>query len=322
MSDIIKNGDNKHERAETLDMKDLESHLEKVIRERIQHFVRENIENYRQQVAEWFATIILTETRKAWFEVPPAYEPYDRSGDVEDTKQNFSLKDYKKMSDFLEEYTGEKTPTYTSGYGWSFITYEEELEELTDRWVFEVALSSVVKDLIREKDSYLKTWIENLKNTGNNKDKMVIDIDSPDIYHINAYVYDLLGDKGDSMVEISAELRQSLMDMQPKILFSRGKKEAQENLNQRATEREEKIKNNEVKKEKVVKLWEKIKKMYKLRYAEEMPEKVEMSDYKNKLKPLLIALRDEGVEGEDIRNISIFIRVFFNSVKFDIYNYF
>lgn len=54
--------------------------------------------------------------------------PWDSSGEIEKIYHSLNPGDYECVSDFLEELTGERIPTFESGCGWHFQTYSDLLD--------------------------------------------------------------------------------------------------------------------------------------------------------------------------------------------------
>lgn len=67
--------------------------------------------------------------------------PYDRSGEIYKTNDKLNKDDYEKLDDFLEEYNGDRSPSYCSGYGWNYDTYKEELEYIMEPIINDIIYS-------------------------------------------------------------------------------------------------------------------------------------------------------------------------------------
>ncbi len=61
--------------------------------------------------------------------------PYDHSGELIKIGK-LDINNYQILEDFLKEYTGESSPSYCSGYGLNFQTYEEEFIQIIEEHQF------------------------------------------------------------------------------------------------------------------------------------------------------------------------------------------
>lgn len=88
----------------------------------------------RGKVAEWFSYAILYGTR---YEEKFIELPWDCSGHPSAIGR-FNLDDFGKLSEFLEEPTGNTEATYISGYGLACTTYEKDLYQLVQEVVYDI----------------------------------------------------------------------------------------------------------------------------------------------------------------------------------------
>lgn len=83
---------------------------------------------------------VVFETLNEWMDKPyyewvARYDFYDRSGDLDVT--TFSNKEkVTTVEELLDCYTGQRTPSYESGYGWYFDRVEKEVNWKIDNLVF------------------------------------------------------------------------------------------------------------------------------------------------------------------------------------------
>ena len=91
--------------------------------------VNNEFDNQKDSLRKLFLKAIKGRLNNTHYEWEMEYEdnPYDYSGIIEE-KGTISLN--QTINEFLEnEYTGERTPTYASGYGWHYETYEDDLSK-------------------------------------------------------------------------------------------------------------------------------------------------------------------------------------------------
>lgn len=71
--------------------------------------------------------------------------PYDHSGSKEYTNEKYKVEDYKIFEDFLNEYNGVSRPSYMSGCGLFWDTYENEIEEFFREEIYSYCRSIIAK---------------------------------------------------------------------------------------------------------------------------------------------------------------------------------
>lgn len=127
--------------------------------------------------------------------------PYDSSGVLKDTgKLNKDIK-HETIGDLLEQYTGDKEATHSSGWGWHYSTYKSGLgsglEDEVENIVFE-KFNTILKELLTNKNEVFKKFILDNNYTIDDYNEM---LDNPEDVLID---YDLLSIDGIS--EIKFEL--------------------------------------------------------------------------------------------------------------------
>ena len=106
------------------------------IKKRIQEKIGENEEAYLDKVRAMVVSIILYGEK---YDIDHSNDPeWDHSGETYLTGERFILDDYDKLKVLLDEYTGEKRPSFMSGCGFFHCRYEEDLEELTREFIWAV----------------------------------------------------------------------------------------------------------------------------------------------------------------------------------------
>ena len=97
-----------------------------------------------EKIKSEYSIYFLTETRKDVFDDE---NPFDRSGVLMDTGELFK-DEYSNFTDFLEDaYNGNSSPTFVSGWGLSYDTYMNEVEEVVREWLYK-ELEDVVDELV------------------------------------------------------------------------------------------------------------------------------------------------------------------------------
>jgi len=277
--------------------------LEDILQKKLKNKCENNMDDYVQLVANWFAYIILNNKK---YKIDHSLDPpWDNSGMVICNNGQFNLKEYVTLNDFLKkEYTGESYASYVSGHGIYHYTYEEEFEQITFEWITS-QISQVIKELINNKNIYLREWVRNnnilfnVKETDNITDNILFD--------------DIIGD---FLYNYVWEIKDNVLNTHPIILFNRGKEEAIKKIRIKEIKQKESQKEFEKNRKKAKYLWDKILKMYKLKYGQEMPNKIEKPLYDKKVKQLLIELYKNGYNIEEIQNIGRFLSFnFSNSVS-------
>lgn len=83
--------------------------------------------NYKRDMKVYLAESFKNNTKYEWCENDCEY---DSSGSINDTREAFAATDYETIKDFSEEYNGKSTPSYESGCGIYYDTYDTELDNL------------------------------------------------------------------------------------------------------------------------------------------------------------------------------------------------
>ncbi|HZJ83426.1 MAG TPA: hypothetical protein VFD57_06425, partial [Clostridia bacterium] len=187
--------------------------LEKILEERIRFRYEKAEHEYIQIVSEWFAYVILTRCRKI---VDHKYDPpWDCSGNIINTDGKFSLDDYPALLDFVEnEYSGNSRPSFISGCGIFYNTYSDELDDITRDWIV-YQLEYIIKELIEEENVQLKDWLLTLDEIINFDIENTLDISQEILCE------DIISDF--TFSEFPYEIMESILCMDPKLLFKRGK---------------------------------------------------------------------------------------------------
>ena len=283
--------------------------LEDILKEKLKNQCENNMNDYVQLVANWFAYIILNNNKH---EIDHRLDPpWDNSGMITDIEEKFDLDDYATFNDFIKrEYTGESNASYVSGHGMYHYTYEEPFEQITLEWLTS-QLYLVIKSLIEKENKYLKEWVENKNISFNIKeaDDITEDILFEDVV-------------GDFFYSYVWGIKDNVLNTHPIILFRRGKEEAKNKIRKEEIKQKKSQKEFQKNREKAEFIWEKILKMYKLKYGHEIPNKIKKPLYDNKIKQLFIELLKNGVNIEEIRGIGKFLSFrFSNSVSTLISNF-
>lgn len=283
--------------------------LEDILKEKLKNQCENNMNDYVQLVANWFAYIILNNNKH---EIDHSLDPpWDNSGMITDIDEQFDLNDYATFNGFIErEYTGESNASYVSGHGMYHYTYEEPFEQITLEWLTS-QLYLVIKSLIENENKYLQEWVEN-KNISFN-------IKATDDITENILFEDVVGDFFYSYVW---EIKDNVLNTHPIILFSRGKEEAINKIRKEEIKQKESQEEFQKNREKAEFIWKKILKMYKLKYGHEIPNKIKKPLYDKKVKQLFIELYKNGVNIEEIQSIGKYLSFrFSNSVSTLISNF-
>jgi hypothetical protein len=266
--------------------------LEKVLEEKLKIKYEENIYSYIQLVSNWFAYIILNNEK---YIVDNSLDPtWDHSGRVVSADESFDLNDYETFGDFIEnEYTGDSTASVNSGCGLYHTTYDESLDYMTYEWL-ETQLKPVINDLIENENKYLIKWI------GEEKQEIISSLEDIDGIIEEIHEDDLLGF---FIFTFVCELIERLKPVYPAFLFTRGKDEAIETIKSESLRKKKKKTEYLINREKAELLWEKVVKMYQVKYSEVMPYKVEKPLYDQKVKSLLMELCKNGIDAKEIQYI-------------------
>lgn len=129
---------------------ELEDKLEKEFNE----IADSKFNEYISLVSDWFVSI----NGKDKFEIEYGTNYYDNSGEIKCVGK-ININDYELLEEFCEEHNGEKHATYTSGYGWAYNSYDDDLMRMTREFISE----KVQIELINLKKSQDENfWINEL----------------------------------------------------------------------------------------------------------------------------------------------------------------
>lgn len=121
------------------------------IKKLIQEKIGEYEEDYLDKVREMVVTIIVYGEK---YDIDHSKNPeWDYSGETYITGERFNPDDYNKLEDLLDEYTGEKEPSFMSGCGFFHDRYEKDFEELTREFIWSV-VREVVKSVYLDDQSF------------------------------------------------------------------------------------------------------------------------------------------------------------------------
>ncbi|MGM0380132.1 MAG: hypothetical protein ACQEQE_10335 [Bacillota bacterium] len=283
--------------------------IEEILKNKIKYECNNNYGDYIERVATKFAYIIIKNKKVV---IDHSLDPkWDHSGRTREINESYNLQDYETFGDFLEnEYNGTSIASYTSGMGLYHETYSEDFEKLSYEWIFD-QLYEVIKQLIKNNNKILKKWIKkrNIENS-----KKLLD----EIYDIIIYE-DLIGD---FLITNSIELLISIKSINPMILFNRGKTIALKKIRLENIKSKRKREKRKIERKEAEKIWNKISKMYKLKYNKSIPEKINKSHYNNRIKSLLKQINNNGIHISKIQNIGEYLGYnFSNSVERIIINF-
>ncbi|MCK4258728.1 MAG: GNAT family N-acetyltransferase [Halanaerobiales bacterium] len=187
--------------------------LEAMLEERIKEKCKKNMENYIQMISEWFAHIIITETKGT---IDHSWDPpWDHSGRLVSTDEKYNLDEYPTFFDFLDnDYSGNTKASYLSGCGLFHETYIEELDYKTMNWISD-NVQLVVEELIKEDNEELEKWVngldEDISFSIENADDIVWEISNQDI------IADFL------VFCYPEEVKQKVLNTDSNLLYERGK---------------------------------------------------------------------------------------------------
>lgn len=117
------------------------------IKKRIQEKIKENEEDYLDEVREMVVSIVVYGEK---YDIDYSNDQeWDHSGETYSTGERFNPDDYDKFEDLLDEYSGEKEPSFMSGCGFFHNRYEKDFEELTRDFIWSV-VAEVVKSVYLE----------------------------------------------------------------------------------------------------------------------------------------------------------------------------
>ena len=90
------------------------------------------------------------------YEITFAYDPpYDHSGTLIRTNNWIDKDSTQNFQDFLKKYTGQEVPTFESGMGFRYCTYEEEILEKIRSMLYESCLKTIYMMIIEKKINQL-----------------------------------------------------------------------------------------------------------------------------------------------------------------------
>jgi hypothetical protein len=115
-----------------------------VIKKLIQEKIEEKEEDYLDEVRKMVVSIIVYGEK---YDIDYSNDPnWDHSGETYATGKRFNPDDYDKLGYLLDEYNGEKEPSFMSGCGFFHNCYKKEFEELTREFIWSV-VGEVVKSV-------------------------------------------------------------------------------------------------------------------------------------------------------------------------------
>lgn len=264
--------------------------LENILKEKLEDQCENNIDSYIKEVAEWFSYIILKYKK---YEIDHSFDPpWDNSGRVICSGEQINLDDYDTFEDFLEnEYSGTSSPSYMSGHGMFHEAYREDFDYMTIDWMYS-QVSPVIKGLIKDENKDLKKFAKNynIEFTIKEIDNIIENIIDEDIV-------------GDISWELEWHIKDYVLDTHPLILFNRGKEEAIKEIKLEKLRRIEEQERSQAKRKEAEYLWDKILKMFKLKYGHQISDRIDKPLYDQKLKQVLIEIHLNGISIEEIQNI-------------------
>lgn len=229
----------------------------------LQNRLQEQMHVYLQTVAQWYAYIILTQTR---FE-------FSEEQQLIKTRQEFRLRDYESLDQFLDEFNGVTYPCEEDHEQYIYDSYRQELEQLTYSWVYQ-QFFSFVHDSFPECGE--EEWEELCQTL-------------IDRFHADHLI-----------MKLASELEQRVRPCNVKFLFELGKENAQKQLYEENCKRRERMMKEEKKKRIADDVWRKVEVMYYLKYTEEIPSRIDKQEYQQRLYPILCELVSNGVRKESV----------------------
>lgn len=283
--------------------------IEEILKSKIKNECEKNYQDYIKKVATKFAYIII---KKKKVVIDHSWDPkWDHSGRTREINESYNLQDYETFGEFVEnEYNGISVASYTSGMGFYHKTYSEDFEKLSYEWISD-QLYNVIKKLIENNNEILKQWIKkrNIENS-----KKLLD----EIYDI-IISEDLIVD---FLITSSIELFYNILSTNPKILFNRGKTSAFKKIRLENLKNKKRREKRKKERKEAEKIWNKISKMYKLKYNKNIPKKINKSHYNSRIKSLLKQINNNGISISKIQNIGKHLGFnFSNSVERIIINF-
>lgn len=184
------------------------------IKKLIQERIGEKEEDYVDEVREMVVSIIVY-GEKHDIDYSNDSE-WDHSGETYSTGEKFNPDDYDELEDLLDEYTGEKEPSFMSGCGFFHNCYEKDFEELTREFIWSV-VSEVVKSVYLDDQRFREcSHIIARSNKGHlGEDEEVID-------DMVSYLSQIPELDGYIFGEVDQELQDIVRDMPVKKLYEEG----------------------------------------------------------------------------------------------------
>jgi len=233
-------------------------------KESISHQIKDRVDSKLQVLLEQISVELAYDfmfSRK--YEVSHDVDPpWDYSGRLIQLNGGFSFEDYNCIGDFLEEYSGETTPSFVSGCGFFHTRYEEKYGYMIQEFIYECC-----KEVLSEagEECLLQLLLEQGYEVSEEELKdiiqMVMDIelfDEPSWYYV--------------------DILDQIKPINFKLMVLRGKREAIQRHNDK--EKRDKEQGERLIAEQLAAecLWSKLLKLYKLQFGKKI-YKVEMKDY-------------------------------------------
>ncbi|HKL13064.1 MAG TPA: hypothetical protein VJ907_05605 [Halanaerobiales bacterium] len=264
--------------------------IEKILKQKLKVKCKDNIDDYIQMTSEWFAYIILSKKR---YKLDHSFDPpWDNSGKAVCTDKKIDIEDYSTFDEFLEnELSGQSFATHVSNHGLGYYTYIRDFEQESLDWIL-LKLKLVINELIKDENIYLENYSKenNISFNIEKSNNLVEEILFEDI--VGDYLYDL-----------NFKFMDKLKDLNPYFLFRRGRKVAIKKIKKERKKAEKRQKKFEENRKSAESLWKEIAKLYKLRYGEKIPNKVNKPIYDTKIKKLLIEVHKIGISIKEIQKI-------------------
>lgn len=168
--------------------------------------------NFLLKLAETFAFKILHGDK---YELTYDFDPlYDHSGTLLLSKKGFEIEDYETLEDFMEEYTGEAIPTYTSGCGFVYETYEKFFYDYIMDYISKNLFVKVIKKFMDTRKEELYELLKKYKITEFD--------DTPQSIVFEILFNDLIGNE---LIELQSDMLTEIKNINAKYLFKKGKME-------------------------------------------------------------------------------------------------
>ena len=233
--------------------------------------------------------------------------PYDHSGILIRTDKSFHFNDYDTIGDFLEEQTGESIPTFISGYGLSYSTYEEyycnKIEEVYTQVVYEF-LSALDVNVLDQMfiESHLHNDYEKAKQSKNLNEMQYLIGEIADYYDFIYKVWDLQEMTMKDIKKESFKLWYSKLSNSVRKQVLEDREIAQQKYE------ENQIRISKDKREFSV-IWDGLSKEYMSVYHEEMPKRIESPQFPEFMK----FLKTNGIEGRHFELIALYAPISFSN---------